>query len=93
MQSLAHPGGNLTGFTTLEPSVGAKLLGLLKEIAPRLTRAAVMVNPANSGVLRLSNSATAAGDQFAVEVSAAPVRGPSEIEALVTRLAGDRVPV
>src|SRR5213078_3016917 len=43
VQSLAHPGGNLTGFTTLEPSVGAKLLGLLTEIAPRVTRAAIMV--------------------------------------------------
>jgi len=36
VQSLGHPGGNSTGFTTLEPSVGAKLLGLLKEIAPHV---------------------------------------------------------
>lgn len=35
MQSLAHPGGNVTGFAVMEPSLGAKLLGMLKQIAPR----------------------------------------------------------
>src|ERR1700704_5217906 len=45
VQSLAHPGGNSTGFTALEPSVGAKLLELLSEIAPRVSRVAILVNP------------------------------------------------
>src|SRR6266478_2269946 len=44
--SLAHPGGNLTGFTHLEPTLGAKWLDLLKEIAPNLSRAALMFNAA-----------------------------------------------
>ena len=87
VQSLAHPGGNLTGFTTLEPSVGAKLLGLLKEIAPRVTRAAVMFNPDNSGSQRLSDSAAAAAKQFAIEVTAVPVRGEEEIEGAITKQA------
>ena len=87
VQSLAHPGGNLTGFTTLEPSVGAKLLALLKEIAPRVTRAAVMFNPDNSGSRRLSNSAAAAAQQFAVEVTPVPVRGKGEIEGIITKQA------
>ena len=45
VKSLAHPGGNLTGFSVLEPSVGTKLLELLKEIAPRVARVAILFNP------------------------------------------------
>jgi putative ABC transport system substrate-binding protein len=45
VQSLAHPGGNITGFTNVEPTLGAKWLELLKEIAPRVTRVAVLYNP------------------------------------------------
>jgi putative ABC transport system substrate-binding protein len=43
--SLAHPGGNLTGFYVFEPSLGAKLIELLKEIAPRVARVAILSNP------------------------------------------------
>jgi putative tryptophan/tyrosine transport system substrate-binding protein len=45
VRSLAHPGGNVTGFAVMEPSLGAKLLGMLKQVAPRVTRVAVLVNP------------------------------------------------
>jgi putative ABC transport system substrate-binding protein len=44
VQSLAHPGGNITGFSNLEPTVGAKWLQLHKEIAPRIKRVAIVVN-------------------------------------------------
>jgi len=80
-RSLAHPGGNLTGFTALEPSVGAKLLGLLTEIAPRVTRAAIMVSPDSLSSRRLSDVAAAAAQKLTVEVVVAPVRGVAEIEA------------
>jgi len=86
VQSLAHPGGNMTGFTVLEPSVGAKLLGLLKEIAPRIARVSVMVNPDNPGPRSHSDAAVAAAQKLAVEVVVAPVREAAEIEALMTRL-------
>ena len=43
--SLAHPGGNLTGFYVFEPSFGAKLLELLKQIAPHVGRVAILYNP------------------------------------------------
>jgi len=43
--SLAHPGGNLTGFAVMEPTLGTKLLGMLKQVAPQVTRVAVLVNP------------------------------------------------
>jgi putative ABC transport system substrate-binding protein len=45
--SLAHPGGNITGITNIEPSIGGKWLQLLKEAAPTVTRAAMLVNPAS----------------------------------------------
>jgi putative ABC transport system substrate-binding protein len=43
--SLAHPGGNVTGITNIEPSIGGKWLQLLKEAGPGITRAAMLVNP------------------------------------------------
>src|SRR5262245_13946514 len=54
VQSLAHPGGNSTGFLVLEPSLGPKLLELLKEIAPRVARIAVLFNPDNPGNRQLA---------------------------------------
>ena len=48
--SLGHPGGNTTGFTNLEPSIGGKWLELLKEIAPQITHVAAMFNPASGSI-------------------------------------------
>jgi putative ABC transport system substrate-binding protein len=45
VKSFAQPGGEMTGFTNIEPSMGAKYLQLLKEIAPGVTRAAMLFNP------------------------------------------------
>jgi putative ABC transport system substrate-binding protein len=88
VQSLGHPGSNSTGFTTLEPSVGAKLLGLLKEIAPHVVRAVLIFNPDNAGSLRLSGAAEAAAQQFDIEVIVVPVQTAQDIEALFTKHAG-----
>ena len=46
--SFSRPGGNVTGFTTVEPTMGGKWLEVLKEIAPRVARAAVLLNPATA---------------------------------------------
>jgi len=83
VQSLAHPGGNLTGFSVLEPSVGAKLLELLKEIAPSVTRVAVMVNPDSTSSLHFAGSAAATASKFAVEVATVSVRDSAQIEAAI----------
>src|ERR1700730_5702656 len=48
VQSLARPGGNLTGFVTSEPSINTKYLQLLKEMAPQMTRVAVLQTQASS---------------------------------------------
>ena len=45
VSSLAHPGGNVTGITNTEPTIGGKWRQLLKEAAPSVTRAAMLVNP------------------------------------------------
>jgi putative ABC transport system substrate-binding protein len=90
VQSLSRPGGNITGFTVLEPSLGAKLLELLKESAPHVARVAVMFNPDSPSSPRLFESAAAAAPKFAIEVLTAPVREPKEIEAVMARLVGAR---
>jgi putative ABC transport system substrate-binding protein len=82
--SLAHPGGNLTGFYVFEPSLGAKLLELLKEIAPHVARVAILSNPDANPASWLA-SAVAAAPKFAVEVAAAPLRGSNEIEAAMAQ--------
>jgi putative tryptophan/tyrosine transport system substrate-binding protein len=84
--NLAHPGGNLTGFYVFEPSLGAKLLELLKEIAPRVTRVAILSNP-DADPASWSNSATAAAPKFAVTVVSAPLRDATEIDGAMARWA------
>jgi putative ABC transport system substrate-binding protein len=87
-ENLAHPGRNMTGFTGLEPSVGAKWLELLKEMAPQVTRIAVIFNSRTTpDAVLFSRSAEAVAQQFAVEVVRAPVQKPSDIEAVMTMLA------
>src|SRR6266850_225757 len=81
VQSLAHPVGNLTGFSVLEPSLGAKLLELLKEIAPSVARVAILFNQDNPGNRGVSASAAAAAPRFAVEAVAVPLPESNEIEA------------
>ena len=51
--SLARPGGNITGFTYLEPTTGGKWVGLLKEIAPRTAHVGILFNPATTPPLKL----------------------------------------
>jgi putative ABC transport system substrate-binding protein len=81
VQSLARPGGNMTGFSVVEPTLGPKWLQLLKEIAPRVTRVAVLFNPANSGSVLLSRAAADGAKNCGLEVVAAPILSAAEIEA------------
>jgi len=82
--SLAHPGGNLTGFYVFEPSLAAKLLELLKQIAPHVSRVAILSNP-DANPASWFASAVAAAPRFAVEVVEAPLRDINEIEAAMTQ--------
>jgi putative ABC transport system substrate-binding protein len=82
--SLARPGGNATGFATVEGSLGGKWLELLKEIAPRVNRAAFLFNPATTPYRDIYlNSFRVAAASFAVDATAAPVHDTSELESVV----------
>jgi putative tryptophan/tyrosine transport system substrate-binding protein len=86
--NLAHPGGNVTGFSNLEPGIGGKWLELLKEIAPGVTKVAVMFNPASSPYNELfEHSVEDAAHTFGVHVLRTPVHDDSEVAAAFERLA------
>jgi len=82
--SLARPGGNVTGFTLVEPTMAAKWVELLKEIAPRVNRVAMLFNPATATYADyFLTPFKAAAPSFAVAAIAAPVRDMSELESVV----------
>jgi putative ABC transport system substrate-binding protein len=82
--SLARPGGNVTGFTLVEPTMAAKWVELLKEIAPRVNRVAMLFNPATATYADyFLQPFKAAAPSFAVTAIAAPVRDMSELESVV----------
>jgi ABC-type uncharacterized transport system substrate-binding protein len=84
VESLPQPGGNVTGFINLEPTMAGKWLELLKEIAPRVNRAAFLFNPATTPYRDIYlNPFKAAARSFAVEAIAAPVHDRSEFESVV----------
>jgi putative tryptophan/tyrosine transport system substrate-binding protein len=82
--NFARPGGNVTGFIFTEPTMAGKWLELLKEIAPRVTRVAMLFNPASATYAEYwLNPFKAAAPSFAVEAIAAPVRDRSELETVI----------
>jgi putative tryptophan/tyrosine transport system substrate-binding protein len=82
--SFPRPGGNVTGFTNIEPTMAGKWLELLKEIAPRVERVAMLFNPATAPYAEVFlNPFKAAAAAFAVEVIVAPVRDKSELESAI----------
>src|SRR6185437_9046904 len=85
--SLARPGGNATGFTMFEYGMSGKWLELLKEIAPRMTRAAVLRDPAIASGIGQFGAVQAVAPSLGVELSAVDVRDAGEIEQAVTAFA------
>jgi putative tryptophan/tyrosine transport system substrate-binding protein len=82
--SFARPGGNVTGFTTMDPTMAGKWLELLKEVAPRIARVAFLFNPSSAPYIDFYlNPFKAAAPSFAVDVIAAPIHVPAELEATV----------
>jgi len=86
--SLARPGGNATGFTTFEYAVSAKWLELLKQIAPSVTRAAVLRDPTQPSGIGQFAAIQGAASIFGVEVTPLGVRDAAEIGAAVAALQG-----
>ena len=87
VDSLGRPGGNATGFMQFENSLSAKWLELLKQIAPSVTRVAVLRDPANAGAGGQLGAIQAVAPSFGVELSPIGVRDAGEIERAVTTFA------
>ena len=87
VDSLARPGGNATGFILFEYSIGAKWLELLKEIAPSVTRVAVLRDPAITGGTGQFGAIQSVAPSVGVEVSPINMRDPGEIERAVAAFA------
>ena len=82
--SIPHPGGNVTGFITMAPTMASKWVELLKEIAPHVNRVAMLFNPATATYFEYYlNPFKAAASSFAVEAIAAPARDVSELESVI----------
>ena len=84
VQSLARPGGDITGFTSYDPPILAKWLQLLKEIAPHLTHVAVIFNPDTVPEAPFVNRAIeAAAPSLGITVTLTPVHDDAEIEEAI----------
>jgi putative ABC transport system substrate-binding protein len=85
--SLARPGGNTTGFIFAEYSMSGKLLELLKQIAPRITRAAVLRDSTVAGQIGQFGAIGSTAPSLGVEVSPIDLRDASEIERTIAEFA------
>jgi putative ABC transport system substrate-binding protein len=85
--SLAHPGGNITGFAAFEASIWGKSLEVLKEVAPHVARVAVLLNPDQVPQAGMWRAVEAAGPSLGVKATATPVRNAVEIEGAINAFA------
>jgi putative ABC transport system substrate-binding protein len=87
VSSLAHPGGNITGFLNIEASVVGKWLTLMREIAPQVSRIGFLFNPQTTPyALYYLDTFRSAASALAIEAIDAPVHGTEEIEAVMAKL-------
>ena len=87
VESLARPGGNVTGFTTHDYGFSGKWLELLKEIAPGVTRAAVIRDPAITAGIGMFGAIQSMAPSLGVEVSPINVRDAGEMERAIAAFA------
>ena len=87
VDSLARPGGNATGFLLVEYGIGAKWLELLKQIAPRVTRVAVLRDPATASGTGQLGAIQSVAPSFGVELRPADVRDAGQIERTIAAFA------
>jgi putative tryptophan/tyrosine transport system substrate-binding protein len=87
--SLAHPGGNITGFTVDDSALGGKWVELLKQIAPATTRVALLFHPAGPPAEFFLPSIQAAASSLSVQASLVTIHGRDDIEAVIGAQARD----
>jgi putative ABC transport system substrate-binding protein len=91
VESLARPGGNITGFSNYDPPMAGKWLGMLREITPPVARVAVLYNPATAPYAGLYlRTIEEIAPAVAVAVQTAPVKDDAEIEAVMAGLTGEQ---
>lgn len=88
--SLAHPGGNLTGLTSIAPDLEGKRLALLREMIPGLSHFALLWNPANAFHVAAVKGVQAAAETFRMRVLSLPVRSFEEFDPAFARIAAER---
>ena len=88
VQSLARPGGNLTGFMTFEPSIASKWLELLKAVAPNITRVGYLFNP-NTAPLLYATAVETAAPLLSIKPFDAAVHNADEMERVIEQFARD----
>jgi putative ABC transport system substrate-binding protein len=84
---LAHPGGNITGFHSFEPTIAGKWLDVLKQLAPSVRRVAVLHDPGIAANMAFLRTAEAVSGTFGVTVAAAGVHSAEEIEGTLIEFA------
>jgi putative ABC transport system substrate-binding protein len=88
--SLERPGGNTTGFTNIAPGVVARRMEALKQAAPRVSRAAFIVNPKNPANVLLMKATQAAAQPLAVTVQAVEVGSPADFDIAFAAMTKER---
>jgi putative ABC transport system substrate-binding protein len=81
VDSLAQPGGNITGFSTGAPGLYGKRLEIIKETLPRLSRVGVLLNPTNPNADVALKEIRSAGQDLGVQVQSLEVRSPNDIDS------------
>jgi putative ABC transport system substrate-binding protein len=87
--SWSRPGGNITGLPMFEYAIGSKWLELLKQIAPHVTRAAVILDPSQPSYAGTLRAIEAASPSLSIEPSMAGIRDGTQIEHAITTFAGE----
>src|SRR6266540_3180056 len=90
VESLARPGGNITGFTNLTIEIAGKRLELFKEAVPTLVRVAVLYDPANPGNILHAQAVQTAGRALGLTVQLQEIRGPDDFERVFAALSQER---
>src|SRR5436190_12912846 len=88
--SLARPGGNITGFTNFEPSMGSKWLEVLREVAPSTTRALVLMHPETTAHKEFWQTIEQVADPIHIQAVPAGVHNEAEIERAVAEFGANR---
>jgi putative ABC transport system substrate-binding protein len=89
-ESLARPGGNVTGLAMMSPELSAKRLELLKEALPHLSHVAVLLNAANPGNLLTLRHTEEAARRLAIAIRRYEVRTPDDIASSLTEIGAER---